>query len=263
MTATTASSPGVSIVIPAWNEEDRLGTTLDHYLPALEARGEPFEIIVVVDGAGDGTADVAAAYSGRNVRLLHFPRRLGKGGAILEGLRDCRQPVIGFLDADCNLPAGEVLALIRGCESSGCVVGSRFRRPAGVLSSVDSRPLDRVLLSRLWRLYVRVLFNLPVSDTQCGAKFFQRDAVLPVLRTVEVTDWAFDVSLLYHIAKAGIAISEVPVSWTHSDGSKLDVGRVVPAMFMSAMAMRLVNSPLRPTIPPRLIVQLKRLVTAA
>src|SRR4029077_11261436 len=85
---------GISIVIPAWNEEDRLPRTLDKYLPMLEARGEPFEVLVVVDGSHDRTAEIARSYSPRGVRVLEFEHKLGKGGAVLRGLREAKHEMV-------------------------------------------------------------------------------------------------------------------------------------------------------------------------
>ena len=252
--------PPVSIIIPAWNEEKRLARTLDLYLPFLEAQHPDYETIVVADGVADRTVEVADRYSSRGVRVLRFPTKLGKGGAILEGLAASRFPIVGFIDADCTIPGSELMELISAAVRFPCVVGRRIGhgRPYG--DSGAGRSLERALLGGLWRAVVRALFFLPVTDPQCGAKFFQRESIRPILQQVEVTDWAFDVSLLYHIWRAGITIHEVPVSWIHLEGSKLSAARVSVAMFMSAVGMRMVNSPLKPAIPPGLIDRLRLLM---
>lgn len=247
-------------MIPAWNEEDRLGRTLNHYLPVLTAVSETHEVLVVVDGVMDRTAEVAARYATQGVRVILHPTKLGKGGATLMGLRDCQFDVIGFVDADSSLSAQELADLVFTAGLHGCAIGSRqFTGPAR--GSGTRRPLSRKVLSALWRIFVRVLFRMPIQDTQCGAKFFRRDRVTPVLDTVEVTDWAFDVSLLYHIRRAAIPIVEVPVVWTHESGSKIRVVRVTAAMFMSAIGLRVANSPLRGLLTPPLVRRLRSLVS--
>ena len=126
-----AESPGVSIVIPAWNEEDRLARTLERYLPALEARGWPFEVIVVVDGVRDRTADIAAKYAPRNVRVLLFPNKLGKGGAVLAGIKVSRYEFVGYLDADGPISPEEMYGLVNYLGGDvDCVVASRWTRGA-------------------------------------------------------------------------------------------------------------------------------------
>ena len=106
-----AKGMGLSIVIPAWNEEDRLKSTLDRYLRFLETRNEPFEVIVVSDGAKDRTAELARSYSHRGVRVLEFQSKLGKGGAILAGMREANFEYVGYLDADGPIPPSELLSM--------------------------------------------------------------------------------------------------------------------------------------------------------
>lgn len=240
--------PGVSIVIPAWNEEDRLARTLERYLPSLEARGEPFEVIVVVDGVADRTADVAAGYANRHVRLLRFPTKLGKGGAVLAGLREARYEHVGYLDADGPISPEEMYGMVGGLKDVDCVVASRWVRGA---SGVQSEPLFNRVSGRAWNFLTRSLMFLPLRDTQCGAKFFRGSVVGPVLKTVTLTNRAFDVDFLYHVRKAGHAMREVPVNWTHDPDSRMPISRAIPVMFVSLLGMRLMNSPIGNRVPPK------------
>ena len=242
--------PGVSIVIPAWNEEDRLARTLERYLPALERRGEPFEVIVVVDGVRDRTAEVARRYATRGVRLLEFPTKLGKGGAILEGLRASRFSYVGYLDADGPISPKEMYGLVGGLEDVDCVVASRWVRGS---SGVGSEPLFNRLAGRAWNFLTRSLLFLPLRDTQAGAKFFRASVLRPLLESVTLTNRAFDVDLLYHVRKRGNGIREVPVAWTHDPATRMPIGRAIPVMFVSLVGVRLVNSPVGKRVPPRLI----------
>ena len=242
--------PGVSIVIPAWNEEDRLARTLERYLPALERRGEPFEVIVVVDGVRDGTAGVAARYAPRGVRLLEYPTKLGKGGAILEGLRAARFSYVGYLDADGPISPKEMYELVGALENVDCVVASRWVRGA---SGAEAEPLFNRVAGRAWNLLTRSLLFLPLRDTQAGAKFFRASVLRPLLRSVTLTNRAFDVDLLYHVRKRGKGIREMPVTWTHDPATRMPIGRAIPVMFVSLVGVRLVNSPVGKRVPPRLI----------
>ncbi len=250
MTASEQSVPGVSIVIPAWNEEDRLARTLGRYLPSLEARGEPFEVIVVVDGVRDRTAEVADAYAGRHVRVLRFPNKLGKGGAILEGFREARHEYVGYLDADGPISPDELYRLVGHLREVDCVVASRWIRGA---SGVASEPLFNRLAGRAWNFLTRSLMFLPLRDTQCGAKFFRSSVVLPLLKTVTVTNRAFDVAFLYHVHNAGYPMREVAVHWTHDPSTRMPIGRAIPVMFVSIMAMRVMNSPVGKRVPSSLV----------
>jgi len=230
---------GLSLVIPAWNEEQRLSETLAKYVPALEESHRPFEVIVVADGVTDRTPDVADRYSSRGVKLLRFDSKLGKGGAVLAGLKATRHPSVGFVDADGPIPTKDLFALVNTLDSADCAIASRAM--SGSVSRVRRSP-GRRFLSRLWNLAVRGTLLLPVRDTQCGAKFFRASSVSCVLPKVAVTNWAFDASLLFHLHEAGLTIREVPVEWTESTGSKLVITRDVPRMLLSLVGIRLMNS---------------------
>jgi len=243
-------SPGVSIVIPAWNEEDRLARTLSRHLPALESRGQPFEIIVVVDGVSDRTAEVAAAYAARSVRVLRFPNRLGKGGAVFAGLRVARFEYVGYLDADGPISPDEMHGLVAYLRDVDCVLASRWTRGA---SGVEEEPLFNRLAGRVWNFLTRSLLFLPIRDTQCGAKFFKRTLAVSLLRTVTLTNRAFDVDVLYHVRKAGGKFKEVPVNWKHDNASRMPIGRAVPVMFLSLLGVRVMNSPMGKRVPFRLV----------
>jgi glycosyltransferase involved in cell wall biosynthesis len=240
----------MSVVIPAWNEEDRLVRTLERYLPSLEALGEPFEVIVVVDGVLDRTAEVAARYGGRNVRILRYPTKLGKGGAILAGLHQARYEFVGYLDADGPISPEQMYSLVGSLQEVDCVVASRWIRGA---TGIAAEPLFNRAAGRAWNLLTRSMLFLPLRDTQCGAKFFRASVVLPVLKTVTLTNRAFDVDFLYHVRKAGCPIKEVPVDWTHDPDSRMPIGRAIPIMFVSLVGVRLMNSPVGRRVPPKLV----------
>jgi dolichol-phosphate mannosyltransferase len=241
---------GLSVIIPAWNEQDRLARTLERYLPALESRAVPFEVIVVVDGVGDRTAEVAADYADRNVRVLRFPTKQGKGGAVLAGLQEARHEYVGYLDADGPVSPEALYGMVGALNDVDCVVASRWVRGA---DGVKAEPLFNRFAGRVWNFLTRSLLLLPLRDTQCGAKFFRRSVVRPLLRTVTLTNRAFDVGILYHLRKSGHAIREVPVQWTHDPATRMPVGRAIPAMFLSLLGMRVMNSPVASRVPPRLV----------
>lgn len=243
--------PGVSIVIPAWNEEDRLARTLDRYLPALESRGDPFEVIVVVDGVRDRTAEVAQRYAARNVRVLLFPNKLGKGGAVLAGIKVSRYEYVGYLDADGPISPDEMYGMVEYLNGDvDCVVASRWIRGA---SGGTEEPLFNRVAGRAWNFLTRSLLFLPLRDTQAGAKFFNGPVARSLLHSVTLTNRAFDVDMLYHVRKKGRKLKEVPVQWKHDPATRMPIGRAIPVMFVSLVGVRLMNSPIGKRVPPRLV----------
>lgn len=243
-------NPGLSIIIPAWNEERRLARTLDRYLPSLESRSEPFEVLVVVDGVTDRTPEIVKSYASRGVRLLQYSTRLGKGGAVLEGLKHAKFDYVGYLDADGPISPEEMYGLVDYLRDVDCVVASRWVRGA---SGVQEEPLFNRVSGRIWNSLTRGLLFLPIRDTQCGAKFFKGTVAKSLLRTVTLTNRAFDVDVLYHVRKSGGSLREVGVRWHHDPDTKLPIGRAIPVMFVSLIGLRLMNSPVARRIPPRII----------
>ena len=241
---------GISVIIPAWNEQDRIEPTLNRYLQQLVKLDLPYEIIVVLDGVEDGTEQHVDRFANRRVRKLVFPRKLGKGGAVMAGLREARYTYLGYLDADGAVPPRELAKMVDFLKRCDCVVASRWLKESRV---VQQEPLFNVVAGRVYNFLVRSVLLLPVRDTQCGAKFLRREIADRVLKAVGITNRAFEVSLLYHIRKNGGAIVEMPVEWTHDRGSRMPIGKAIPIMFLSLVGVRLMNSPLQKYVPMRVV----------
>jgi glycosyltransferase involved in cell wall biosynthesis len=234
---------GLSLVIPAWNEEKRLPATLERYLTFLEAYNVPVEVIVVADGSTDRTAEIAASYESRGVRVLRFDNRLGKGGAVIQGFQRARYDLVGFIDADTPITPVSIAYALAELTNADAAIGSR-KHPKS--SSDCKRSLSRRASSMAWSWLARAILSMDVKDTQCGAKFFRREAVMQVLPRVTLKNWAFDAALLFHLHRGGFKIVEVPVNWSDDSNSKLQLERVAPAMFLSLLGIRLMSLPFLP-----------------
>jgi glycosyltransferase involved in cell wall biosynthesis len=238
----------LSIIVPAYNEEKRLGRMLDEYVPFLTARlGDTFELIIVVNGSTDGTAALARSYAEqwpRHLRVLVEPAAIGKGGAVMLGLRAAIGDCAGYVDADGSTPPAAFLDLVeRAGTDCPVVIASRWCRGASVF---PPQPPIRRVASRVFNLVTRCLFGLKLHDTQCGAKVFHRSALDRVLsRPGIITRWAFDVDLLYQVRREGLEILEVPTVWRDVEGSKLTVTETSLEMLAALVRLRLMYSPLR------------------
>jgi len=219
MVLTTAMTPDAipscSLVIPAYNEENRI-------TPLLEAIDQfDGELIVVCDGT-DRTADVvesvAAQRPGLQLRCLRFDHRLGKGGGVMAGLAAARAPLVGYFDADGSTSIAEMRRLFAGVSSVDAAIGSRWI--AGSRLTVRQGILRRVE-SRGFNLLIRILFNLPYNDTQCGAKAFRKEAIDTVLPAMLSRGFEFDVELLWRLRSAGYTIAEVPIEWQNKGDSRV------------------------------------------
>jgi len=215
-------SPDLSVVIPAYNEADRIGPNLDHLRGWLAAWDGTSEVVVVDDGSTDDTASVAArSWEGPEFRLLRNRGNQGKGYSIKHGVLLARGRFVLLSDADFSTPVEELPRLLEPVAAGRCdiAIGSR-----GLVDSrIEKRqPAWREGMGRCFNRLVRILTGLPYRDTQCGFKIMLRDAVLPVFRAARVTRFAYDVEILYLAAKAGLVVEEIPVIWRNDPASKVD-----------------------------------------
>jgi glycosyltransferase involved in cell wall biosynthesis len=218
-------SPKLSIVVPAYNEAERLGASLRAIVAYLKAQREQSEVIVVDDGSTDGTATVAEenlADSGNVVTsVIRYEENRGKGYAARRGLLAARANIALFSDADLSTPITETPKLVDPILRGECdlAFGSRAldRRLIGVHQS-----WRREQGGRIFNLIVRVSTGLPFWDTQCGFKAFRMNVCRPLIEAAQIDRFGFDVELIYLAHLARLRLREVPVRWDHSTGGALD-----------------------------------------
>ncbi len=233
----------LTIIVPAHNEETRIGKMLDAYLPYFSSRyGAEGEIVVVINGSTDGTERVVSAYQQQYpmLRVVVEPMAIGKGGAVMLGFREARGELVGFVDADGATPPEAFQDLVEHIGNAGGIIASRWCDGAQVS---PRQPLDRRVASRIFNWITRMLFGLKLTDTQCGAKLMRRDAVLKVLPKLGITQWAFDVDLLFQLRRAGERILEIPTVWRDVEGSKVQVVRASTEMLLALIRLRIMHSP--------------------
>ena len=263
--AVTDPVPSILLLIPAYNEEHRIGPVLDAYGKVFANRlGKGSSIVVVLNGCRDGTLSVVQKAESLYPCISHleFKDPIGKGGALIEGLRLApRADFIGYVDADGATPPDDFLDLIHQAARSGadCVVGSRWL-PDSHITHVQ--PGKRRFASRLFHLFVEAFFRMGIADTQCGAKVVRRRAIESIHRRLELADLAFDVNLLYSLIRGGFSVREVPTVWEDKLGSHVVFdARTSLNMLLSLVRLRLVYSPfyrwLRPLRPLEAWIYLK------
>lgn len=230
----------ISVVIPAFNEQDRLPATLEAVLAHLEQGGWPdFEILVVDDGSTDATRSIAEEFAARHpeVRVLANPGNRGKGFSVRHGMLRAEGDWVLFTDADLSAPIAELDKLLRAVHENRADV------------AIGSRALDRSLIGvhqswfreqagRVFNLMVRLLVGLPFWDTQCGFKLFSARAAREVFRRVRLEGFGFDVEALFIARKLGLRVVEVPVRWNHVEGTKVHLWRDSVRMFLDLLRVR-------------------------
>ncbi|MEZ5400741.1 MAG: glycosyltransferase family 2 protein [Bryobacteraceae bacterium] len=230
----------LSVVIPAYNEENRLPTTLaavHRYLAGAEFR--PIEILVVDDGSKDGTAELVEGLRKKypEVRLLRNPGNRGKGYSVKNGMLEATGQWVLFTDADLSAPIEELDKLYEAARREGAdvAIGSRAlnRKLIGVHQS-----MFRETAGRFFNLMMRVLIGLPFWDTQCGFKLFKKKAAGDVFSLLRLDRFGFDVEALFLARKLGFKTIEVPVRWNHMEGTKVSMFRDSADMFLDLLRVR-------------------------
>jgi len=234
---------GISIIIPAYNERDRIRKSLDNYIPVIESFNMPYELIVVIDG-NDGTENVIRQY--KNLKYFKSNVRLGKGGAVKKGLLMAQYPYVGFIDADGSLASEDFKKMLQLIQGHCCVISSRYVRES---RWINKEPLFNRFASRGFNIIVNLVLHLKVKDTQCGAKFFKSDIINDVIPHIQVSNRTFDVDILYHVKRMGYDIKEIPVTWNHSKDSRMPIKGAIFPMFLTVIAIKLMNSRIKDYVP--------------
>ena len=248
--------PSLLILIPAYNEERRIEPVLRDYAKFFQDNySGQFQLVVVLNGCTDNTLGVVqrVAADFPTVRADEFKQPIGKGGALIEGLKLASQEdLIGYVDADGATPPHAFLELVKKMSEADCVIGSRWMRGAVIHQSQAGH---RQFASRAFHLVVQLWFWMNIHDTQCGAKVMRREVVEKIHPYLRIADLAFDINLLVSIKRAGFRILEVPTEWTDQAGSKVtsSLFRSSLTMLLSVVRIRLIYSPfykwLRPLRP--------------
>ena len=234
-------SKSLSIVVPAFNEQDRVGDSIRSILGYLASYDENSELIIVDDGSSDRTSDVAeeacAKFENIDSRVIRYERNRGKGYAVRTGLEAAEGKIALFSDADLSTPIEELTKLVEP------IASGKFDVTFG------SRALDRSLIGerqpwrreqggKVFNLFVRILTGLPFWDTQCGFKAFNMEKFRPLLEKMKIERFGFDVEYLYVADLHGLELKEIPVRWNHCEGTKVSIFRDSIRMFGEIQEIR-------------------------
>lgn len=232
-----------SVVIPAYNEENRLGKTLKA-LETVALRDNTLwrsvQVVIVCDGCRDETEKVARAWKTidtMTVDVVAYGVNRGKGYALRRGMARTTGDVVAFLDADGSTSPAEFALLIPPILSGQChvVAGSR-RHGESVIPK--KQPWKRRLLGGLFSLYTRTILSLPLYDTQCGCKLFRGDLGRKLFNLAREDGFAIDLEILYMAQLFGLTIAEKGVCWEHAEGSTVRPLRDGFKMLLAALRLR-------------------------
>jgi glycosyltransferase involved in cell wall biosynthesis len=224
----------LSLIIPAYNEEQRIGNTLINYDKNLRELYKNYEIIIVLNGCKDNTLKIVKDMQKdiTRLRFINFENPIGKGGAIIEGMRYAEGEIVGFVDADDAFSIKGVIRMVQDVEDGAdCVIASKWKNQR--FRDV-TEPTVRKALSRGWNMLVRVLLDLNYEDTQAGAKFCKRKVIEGIGFDFISKDFAFDAELIHKIKQKRFRIKEIYVPSKHMRGSTFKLRHSI-AMFTNLM----------------------------
>jgi len=225
----------ISVILPAYNEDNKIGDVINETVKALDRITDSWEIIVVDDGSKDLTFAIAKEFAKNDgrVRAISYGKNMGKGFALKYGFEHSRGDLIVFMDADLDLHPKQIKKFIEIMEKekADVVVGSK-RHP----ESKVNYPLKRRILSDVYFLIVKVLFNLNVRDTQVGLKLFKREVLRDVMPRILVKRYAFDVEVLANAVRKGYKIVEAPVELNFGFSSNVN-WKEIWKMFVDTLAI--------------------------
>ena len=215
----------VSVVIPAYNEEERLPPFLDSIESFHKDNPDLLkEVLVVNDGSSDRTADVAAAYTNRipGYQVISLPQNQGKGAAVQTGVLAAQGEYIVFMDADGATAIGELPKMITALNKAQIGIGNRWMKGA----KTERHSMLRAFSGWAYRTYMR-LFGLGSIDTMCGFKGYHREVARDLFKHLIDKRWLFDTEIAYKAVRRNYSIINFPIEWESKDGSKLGTGTLI------------------------------------
>lgn len=226
----------VSIVIPMFNEADRLQRTFEQLAEFTSAHPEVTEVVMVDDGSTDQTPGILRRVPPEIPgSVVSYSQNAGKGYAIRRGIMEAVGETILVSDADLSTPLSELNSLTPYLDSYDVVIGSRGLDPSTVLTP---QPWHRQAMGKTFNRLMRVITGVPFRDTQCGFKLFRGDTARAVFRDAVVDRFAFDVEVLILALHKGYSVAEVPVLWNDVEGSRVSISRDSARMLADTLRIR-------------------------
>lgn len=225
----------VSIVLPAYNEADRIEDAVEKTIDFLKGIASTYEIIIAEDGSTDGTDKIASILSKKYPFVEHFhsDERLGRGRALRNAFENSRGKILAYMDVDLSTDIKhlkKLIDLIRG--GYDIVTGSRMLPESKV-----ERPFSRKIASSVYNFIVRFLFKTEIRDHQCGFKSFKRGPLLDLLNEVSASHWFWDTEILIRASRKKYRIKEISIEWKYRKKTKVNLLTDTIKMFIEILKL--------------------------
>jgi len=225
--------PKLTIVMPAYNEEDRIVTTLDQTIAYLGEQTYFSEVLVVSDGSTDRTGDVVQSYSPPGsvaLKFLEYRPNRGKGYAVRYGMMRAQGAIVMFMDADYSVPIQELEKAIPLLEEGFDIAIASRALPGSVINQHQNLP--REISAKIYTLIQTLYLGITYRDTQCGFKVFTRRAAQDLFQRQKLLSVIFDPEILWLAKHRGFQVAEFPIIWTHIGDSRIQYDNIRKSLFV-------------------------------
>ena len=233
------NKPEISIIVPVYNEENRVEKGIKGILDYLSLNKFSWELIIVDDGSTDRTVNIVNKLIGKltNAYLLKS-KHLGKGGAIKSGVAKANGSWLVFLDVDLATPMSELEKFLPFKKNYQVIIGSRKMKGADVQIH---QPKFREFSGKIFTFLTNILVTKDISDITCGFKMYKSDLAKIIFKQSILTDWSFDAEILFLAQKQKAKIKEVPVVWRDDPRTKVNLGKDAADAFLGLLKIRANN----------------------
>jgi|YNPMSStandDraft_1061717.scaffolds.fasta_scaffold05144_2 dolichyl-phosphate beta-glucosyltransferase len=228
----------LSIVIPAYNEEEILRTNLSKIVKYLNGHKLDWEMIVVDDGSRDKTPEIVKSSGDKRVILLSLGRNMGKGKALKEGVLRTNGKFVIFMDADLSVPLRFIKPMLDLLEGSPVVIGSRRTEKSRILKH---QPFVREAMGRVYTFIARLVSGVKLKDFTCGFKGFSQKAAKMIFGKSVINRWSYDTEIIFLAHKFGFKIDQLPVEWLNREDSRVRLGKDTITSFVDLLRIRINN----------------------
>ena len=214
----------LSLLIPAYNEEKIIESTLEKVLKFLSKKKYSWEVIVIDDGSSDQTSLKAKKFNNEKVLVVRYEINRGKGGALKEGVNKARGDYIIFSDADLSVDIGKVDGVLNALKKSDVVIGSRRIQGAKILVH---QPILREFMGRGYTHLTKLVTGVNLADFTCGFKGFRKNAAKYIFKKTLINRWAYDSEILFLAKKFKYKLTEIPVEWKNREDTRVVLKTVI------------------------------------
>lgn len=225
----------LSVIIPVYNEEKRIGNTLSKIQDFFHKTKTDFEVIIVDDGSMDNTLGVVRKLKMKNLIILQNNKNMGKGFSVKKGMLHAKGDLLLFSDADLSTPIDELSNFLKYVKDYDVLIASRNMKESDIRIK---QPFFRSALGRIFPLFVNLLLIKGIKDTQCGFKLFNRECARRIFAKQRINRFAFDAEILFIAKKCGYRIKEIPVVWENDTLSKVNPLTDPPKMLFELLRIR-------------------------